>query len=58
MMPTAFEIPATSPYMSIKDTVASRAHGEAQLKDSLPVDKLAELVVDDVLGTKNPKGVL
>lgn len=51
-----FEIPATSRYMAIKSIIASWANGEAQPKDSLPCDKFAELVADDVLGNKSPKG--
>lgn len=53
-----FEIPAASRYRAVKYIIASWANGEAQPKDSLPADKFAELVVDDVLGTKNPKGGL
>lgn len=51
-----FDIPATSRYMSIKNIIAGWANGESLPKDSLPVDKFAELVADDVLGKKNPKG--
>lgn len=52
------DMPPTSRYLAIKKTIAEWACGEALPKDSLPADKFAELVVDDVLGIKNTKGGL
>ncbi|KAH8764331.1 oxidoreductase [Diaporthe sp. PMI_573] len=52
------DMPAASRYVAIKKTIADWASGETMPKDGLSADKFAELVVDDVLGTKNPKGGL
>lgn len=52
------DMPPTSRYLVIKKTIAEWACGEALPKDGLPANKFAELVVDDVLGIKNPKGGL
>lgn len=52
------DMPATSRYAAIKKTIADWASGETMPKDGLPAERFAELVVDDVLGTKNPKGGL
>lgn len=52
------DMPPTSRYLAIKKTIAEWACGEALPKDGLPASKFAELVVDDVLGIKNPKGGL
>ncbi|KFA71215.1 hypothetical protein S40288_03873 [Stachybotrys chartarum IBT 40288] len=46
-----FDIPPTSRYAAIKDTINGWAKGEAQPKDSLSAAKFAELVVSDVIGT-------
>lgn len=47
----SFDLPPTSRYAAIKDIIAGWANGTAQPKDSLSVDKFAELVVDDIMGT-------
>ncbi|KAI3392266.1 hypothetical protein diail_5930 [Diaporthe ilicicola] len=52
------DMPPTSRYLAIKKTIAEWACGEALPKDGLPADQFAELVINDVLGIKNPKGGL
>lgn len=52
------DMPDTSRYLAIKDMIASWASGETMPKDGLSAEKFAELVADDVLGTKNLKGGL
>ncbi|XXH01663.1 hypothetical protein Hte_008023 [Hypoxylon texense] len=49
---TSFNIPPNSRYTAIKDIIAGWAKGESQPKDSLSVEKFAQLVLDDVVGTE------
>ncbi|GAP82850.2 putative short-chain dehydrogenase reductase family [Rosellinia necatrix] len=48
----AFDMPPASRYAAIKGIIAKWAGGEAQPKDGLSAEKFAELVVDDIVGTR------
>lgn len=46
-----FDLPTTSRYAAIKETIAGWATGDAVPKDGISAEKFAQLVLDDVIGT-------
>lgn len=52
------ELPPTSRYVAIKDIIARWASGEVQPQDGTSVEKFAELVEKDIIGTGKASGGL